>query len=86
MLRCCATCCFLTEARPFCHGPHNAAPFRRLAIQFAILDGRVLINGSFNWTRGAATSNCENLTMTNATPLVRSFQEEFNRLWAQFSR
>jgi phosphatidylserine/phosphatidylglycerophosphate/cardiolipin synthase-like enzyme len=46
----------------------------------------VLINGSFNWTRGAATTNCENLAILNAKPLVHAYQQEFDRLWAAFSR
>ena len=49
--------------------------------KFAIADGKSLLNGSYNWTRSAATSNNENITVTNHKPLVLQFQQEFLRLW-----
>jgi phosphatidylserine/phosphatidylglycerophosphate/cardiolipin synthase-like enzyme len=44
----------------------------RVCAQFAVLDGGVLVNGSFNWTRGAATANCENIMIVNHRPLARA--------------
>lgn len=52
--------------------------------KFAVLDGRVLINGSFNWTHGAATDNCENIMITNNPTLISQYQQEFEKLWAKF--
>ncbi|MEO1270335.1 MAG: phospholipase D-like domain-containing protein [Myxococcota bacterium] len=52
--------------------------------KFAIIDGRLLLNGSFNWTRSASAANYENIQATNAPGLVRVFQEEFDRLWELF--
>lgn len=52
--------------------------------KFAILDGTRLINGSYNWTRGAASTNFENVVDTGDSTLVAAFSEEFERLWNLF--
>jgi phosphatidylserine/phosphatidylglycerophosphate/cardiolipin synthase-like enzyme len=52
--------------------------------KFAIFDGARLINGSYNWTRGAANLNFENLTDTADANLVALFAAEFERLWNRF--
>ncbi|MFT5470113.1 MAG: cardiolipin hydrolase [Verrucomicrobiales bacterium] len=53
--------------------------------KFAIFDRKVLLSGSYNWTRSAATSNQENIALTEDTKLLREFQGEFDRLWKQLS-
>jgi len=40
--------------------------------KFAIVDGRLLINGSFNWTRQAVLYNQENCVVTDNGSLVSS--------------
>jgi len=52
--------------------------------KFALVDGRLLINGSFNWTRSASRVNQENLQLSNSATQLRLFQREFERLWRQF--
>lgn len=52
--------------------------------KFALFDGRLLANGSFNWTRSATTSNEENLVVTDDANLVRSFSGHFEALWEKF--
>ncbi|MDG9924664.1 MULTISPECIES: phospholipase D-like domain-containing protein [unclassified Pseudomonas] len=54
--------------------------------KFALFDGRLLLNGSFNWTRSASTSNEENLMVTDHPQLVAAYAAEFEQLWARFSR
>ena len=54
--------------------------------KFALVDGRVLANGSFNWTRSASTSNEENLLVIDHPQLVSSYAREFDELWARFAR
>lgn len=49
--------------------------------KFALSDGIKLLNGSYNWTRSACTSNNENITVTNQKSLVDQFSKEFLRLW-----
>lgn len=52
--------------------------------KFAVFDGRILITGSFNWTRSASTGNHENLLITDDPRLVKPFCREFERLWRKF--
>ena len=49
--------------------------------KFAIFDGRSLLNGSYNWTRGAAAQNEENIVDTDDARLIGKFQHEFDALW-----
>lgn len=49
--------------------------------KFAIFDGRRLLNGSYNWTRGAAAQNEENIVDTDDARLIAKFQHEFDALW-----
>ncbi|XP_031727916.1 mitochondrial cardiolipin hydrolase isoform X1 [Anarrhichthys ocellatus] len=49
--------------------------------KFALVDGRLLVTGSLNWTRTAVQSNTENVLVTEEPDLVRPFVQEFHRLW-----
>ncbi|HWL89405.1 MAG TPA: phospholipase D-like domain-containing protein [Polyangiaceae bacterium] len=53
--------------------------------KFALFDGAFLLNGSYNWTRSAASNNDENLVLTHDTNLVHKFAEHFEKLWARFA-
>ncbi len=52
--------------------------------KFAIFDGARLLNGSYNWTRGAADVNFENVVDTADANLIAAFAAEFARLWNRF--
>ncbi|MCA9731044.1 MAG: nuclease [Deferribacteres bacterium] len=52
--------------------------------KFAVIDKKILINGSFNWTRSASERNEENVLVTRDPALVRAFQEKFEELWQRF--
>lgn len=52
--------------------------------KFAVFDGTRLVNGSYNWTRGAAECNYENLVESADPKLVAAFAAEFERLWKKF--
>ncbi|KAF9974071.1 hypothetical protein BGZ73_002660 [Actinomortierella ambigua] len=52
--------------------------------KFAIVDNKLLVNGSYNWTKGARFDNRENLTLTNAPKAIHGFKEEFERMWDEF--
>ena len=54
--------------------------------KFAVFDGQTLLTGSYNWTRGAAHSNQENIVVTDERRLVSAFGSEFDRLWREFAR
>lgn len=53
--------------------------------KFALFDGRVLANGSFNWTRSATAQNEENLVVTDDPALTRWFAARFEALWEAFA-
>jgi phosphatidylserine/phosphatidylglycerophosphate/cardiolipin synthase-like enzyme len=47
-----------------------------------IIDGKLLICGSFNFTKAADTQNAENLMILRDRPtLLRAFREQFETLW-----
>lgn len=54
--------------------------------KFAIFDGTLLLNGSYNWTRAAALYNEENYILTGDPRLIRPFAELFQQLWERFAR
>jgi phosphatidylserine/phosphatidylglycerophosphate/cardiolipin synthase-like enzyme len=49
--------------------------------KFALFDGRRLLNGSYNWTRGAARDNQENVVITDDPALAAGFTAAFEALW-----
>ncbi|KAF9336384.1 hypothetical protein BG006_008892 [Podila minutissima] len=53
--------------------------------KFAVVDDALVINGSYNWTKGARFDNKENLTLTNSPKAVQGFKGEFERLWNEFA-
>lgn len=53
--------------------------------KFAIADRSLLLNGSYNWTRGAAESNEENFIITDEKKLVAAFSAAFEKLWDEIS-
>jgi len=52
--------------------------------KFCIIDDTILLNGSFNWTRSAATKNNENVAVLDDPVLISLFKKEFERLWSKF--
>jgi len=50
--------------------------------KFAIFDGNCLLNGSYNWTRGAAEQNMENVVELRDSIVIGQFQTEFDAIWA----
>ena len=49
--------------------------------KFAIIDGKVLITGSFNWTPTADQKNEENLLIMTDSELIKKYRERFEYLW-----
>ena len=51
--------------------------------KFCIIDNRIIINGSFNWTENAQINNKENILIThNNYDLVNKFKDEFEKLYS----
>jgi len=53
--------------------------------KFALFDERILLNGSFNWTRSASDCNEENLLVTDQLSLVADYRREFEKLWQRYA-
>lgn len=51
--------------------------------KFAVVDERLLLTGSYNWTRGADRDNRENFLVSEEPPLVARYQHAFERLWGE---
>jgi phosphatidylserine/phosphatidylglycerophosphate/cardiolipin synthase-like enzyme len=49
------------------------------------IDGELVLSGSYNWTRGAAEYNEENLLVTNDTRLVAPYSRAFEHLWEKLA-
>lgn len=53
--------------------------------KYALFDRRLLLTGSYNWTRAAADENEENLIVSDDSKLVAAFTAEFEKLWRMLS-
>ncbi|XP_066120582.1 mitochondrial cardiolipin hydrolase [Saccopteryx bilineata] len=53
--------------------------------KFAIVDRKVLITGSLNWTTQAIQNNRENVLILEDEDFVRIFLEEFEHIWEEFN-
>ena len=51
--------------------------------KYAIFDNKVLITGSYNWTRSAAEYNEENIIDSQDPKLIAPFAKHFAALWAK---
>ncbi len=49
--------------------------------KYAIVDGKVVLTGSFNWTRSAETRNDENLVIIRSEEVAERFERNFEKLW-----
>eukprot|EP01112_Ceratiomyxa_fruticulosa_P020446 TRINITY_DN695_c0_g2_i2.p1 TRINITY_DN695_c0_g2~~TRINITY_DN695_c0_g2_i2.p1 ORF type:complete len:174 (-),score=30.87 TRINITY_DN695_c0_g2_i2:116-637(-) len=54
--------------------------------KYAIVDGNLLISGSFNWTKNASDANRENVIVTNDKTLVNPFIDNYEHLWKEFEK
>jgi phosphatidylserine/phosphatidylglycerophosphate/cardiolipin synthase-like enzyme len=51
--------------------------------KFAVIDDRVVITGSFNWTTTAEKKNAENLLIISDKEIAQKYTKQFKHLWAQ---
>jgi phosphatidylserine/phosphatidylglycerophosphate/cardiolipin synthase-like enzyme len=49
--------------------------------KFAIIDNRILLSGSYNWTFAANNKNEENLMVIDDPEIIEIFQNQFVNLW-----
>lgn len=65
--------------------------------KFVVIDGSMVITGSFNWTKSAVVGNQENLLMLEGAAgksrafggrrveLAQLFTDQFNKMWTQYA-
>jgi len=51
--------------------------------KFAILDDRIVLTGSYNWTTESEQENYENLLILREPMQAQQYREEFEALWSQ---
>jgi phosphatidylserine/phosphatidylglycerophosphate/cardiolipin synthase-like enzyme len=52
-------------------------------LRFAIIDGKGVFTGSFDWTEALLKWNYENILIIHESVTVVSYQKEFDRLWRE---
>ena len=61
--------------------PPRLARGDKLHHKFAVIDNRIVITGSFNWSPSAAHTNDETLPMIQSPQLAKHFTREMDRVW-----
>jgi len=61
-------------------------PGTKMHRKFAILDDRMVLTGSYNWTLESEEQNYEGLLILGEPEQVKIFQREFEALWAEATR
>lgn len=60
--------------------------YAKMHHKFAILDGRIAVAGSYNWTLESEKQNYEFLLVLRERRQVKGFEKEFEALWAAAQR
>jgi len=68
-------------ALPFRIGCGRDGPESKMHHKFALLDNRLVITGSYNWTFASESRNHENILLLRERGLVEIFRREFDALW-----
>lgn len=48
-----------------------------------IIDGEIVLTGSFNWSAAAENENDENLIIIKSIPIAAIYEKEFTKIWNQ---
>ena len=62
------------------------SPATHMHNKFVVIDRRIVITGSFNWTTAAVDSNQENLCILDNEELAGKYIAEFEKLWKKFEK
>lgn len=49
--------------------------------KFAVIDNKIVITGSYNWTASAGERNDENLLVIDDKNIIEKYQNQFSNLW-----
>lgn len=72
---------FSSGAIPFRLSSGRQGAGSKMHHKFAVLDGRVALAGSYNWTLESEDHNFENLLVVREPAAVETFRREFEALW-----
>jgi len=50
--------------------------------KFMVIDGKVVLTGSYNYTKQADTQNDENLIVIEDSRVAKAYEDEFNEMWS----
>jgi phosphatidylserine/phosphatidylglycerophosphate/cardiolipin synthase-like enzyme len=53
--------------------------------KFMVVDGKIVVTGSYNWSYSAEERNDENLVVISSPDIARLYEAEFSRVWGQAS-
>jgi len=51
--------------------------------KFAVIDGHLVVTGSYNWTVSAERWNYENLLVIDSVSLASRYAQEFQKIWSR---
>ena len=51
--------------------------------KFAVIDSKIVLTGSYNWTTNGDERNRENLAIITDSAVAEQYSEEFFKLWAE---
>jgi hypothetical protein len=51
--------------------------------KYMIIDGKLLLTGSYNWSAAAEDSNFENAIFLQGTSLIQKYQADFEKIWSR---
>lgn len=51
--------------------------------KYMIIDGSVLVTGSYNWSAAAEDSNFENAVFIQGSATIQEFVDDFNKIWGK---
>ena len=54
--------------------------------KFVVVDRRIVMTGSYNWTTHASTANQENLVVMENNTLVEKFSAQFEVMWKSYRK
>ncbi len=67
---------------PFCLAQGREGARSKMHHKFVIVDGRIVLTGSYNWTFASEEQNYENLLILQDPLLADLHRQEFDSLWA----
>lgn len=65
---------------------HDGSRQRLMHHKFCVVDGSVLLTGSFNYTRSAVLFNDENVLVLRDAAIARQYERQFEAMWQRYEQ